>query len=348
MPELPEVETVRRGLASHIVGATCTGVSVLDERILRRHGAPMAPHPSGSELAQRLQGRRIVSVQRRGKFLWMPLATDMSMSKPSDEAVTVHLGMSGQLLLREPMMPLRRPMSPAPVGIPPLLHNGASHKENLYRATLHKGAHSGEPSPIALALAGPHVRARLQFVRADGQPIELSFVDQRLFGRIAVEELADDGHGRAVPSSVAAIAPDPLEPAFADDAVVVRMRESRATVKALLLDQRLISGVGNIYADEALWRARIYWARTGRSIAPRTLHRLLEAVREVFAESLAQGGTSFDSLYINVNGESGRFSHSLNVYGRAGEPCPRCGTLIRRERFGSRSSYRCPRCQRSR
>lgn len=334
MPELPEVEIVRLGLAPHIVGATFTSVDVLDERILRRHGAPMAPHPSGSELARRLEGRRIVAVQRRGKFLWMPLVTDVSAPQPPGEALTAHLGMSGRLLLREPGMPPQWPAPPTPSDPP---------------SRLRKEAHRGKPSRVALApLTDPHVRTRLELVRSDGRPIELSFVDQRIFGRLAVEALSEDGGGRPVPGSVAAIAPDLLEPAFDEDAVVDRMRESRATVKALLLDQGLISGVGNIYADEALWRARIYWARAGCGIAARALRRLLAAVREVFAESLAQGGTTFDSLYVNVNGESGHFSHSLNVYGRAGKPCPRCGTLIRRERFGSRSSYCCPHCQRSR
>ena len=320
MPELPEVETVRRGLAAHLVGATCTDVDVIDERILRRHGDVSGPHPSGAQVAYMLDGRCILAVHRRGKFLWMPLAADVpalqlpetvSLSPEtarSDHALTVHLGMSGELLLSEP--------------------------------------HGSATSQVARALLGPHVRARMRFVRADGHPIELSFVDQRIFGRLAVEALAPDGHGRLVPSSVASIAPDPLEPAFDEDAVIAHMRASRAMVKSLLLDQGLVSGIGNIYADESLWRARIYWARPGRSIAARTLHRLFAAVRAVFAESLVQGGTTLDSLYVNVNGESGRFVHSLNAYGCEGQPCPRCGAIIRRERFGSRSSYCCPHCQR--
>ncbi|MCI1674085.1 MAG: bifunctional DNA-formamidopyrimidine glycosylase/DNA-(apurinic or apyrimidinic site) lyase [Bifidobacterium tibiigranuli] len=361
MPELPEVETVRRGLAAHITGATCTGVDVIDERILRRHGAPAAPHPSGNAFAHSLEGRRIVAVERRGKFLWMPLdglddgvwparSLNMRPVRPSQsqhpsEALTAHLGMSGQLLLREPEAALQIPVFSAPSAAPA---SSASSSVSHGKQQTSAASHDDKRSRVALALAGPHVRARLQLVRDDGRPVELSFVDQRIFGRLAVEPLADDGRGRSVPNSVADIAPDPLEPAFDEEAVIARMRASRASIKALLLDQRLISGVGNIYADEALWRSRIYWARAGCSIAPRTLHRLLTSVREVFAESLAQGGTSFDSLYVNVNGESGYFSRSLNAYGRAGKPCPRCGTPIRRERFGSRSSYYCPRCQRRR
>ena len=328
MPELPEVETVRRGLASHIVGATCTNVDVIDERILRRHGAVTAPHPSGREFAGELEGRQVVSVRRRGKFLWMPLDSPLPAPESVGMALTAHLGMSGQLLLSAPG---EVPQSPALPGT---------------ESQPSEGAPFVDQSPVARALTGPHVRARMKFVRADGRSIELSFVDQRIFGRLAIEALSDDGLGRLVPSSVAAIAPDPLEATFDEDAVVAHMRRSRASVKALLLDQRLVSGVGNIYADEALWRARIYWARTGRSLEARTLHRLLSAVREVFAESLVQGGTTLDSLYVNVNGESGRFSRSLKVYGRAGKPCPRCGIVICRERFGSRSSYYCPHCQR--
>ena len=328
MPELPEVEVVRRGLASHIVGATCTDVNVIDERILRRHGAAAAPHPSGTEFAHRLQGQRIATVQRRGKFLWMPLVSTSPEAHVSDMALTAHLGMSGQLLLSEPGTASIQSATP----------------DTLPR--LRTESQGGRSSRVALAVVNPHLRASMEFVCADGRPIELSFVDQRVFGRLAVEELVSDAFGRLVPSSVAAIAPDPLEPAFDESAVIARMRRSRATVKALLLDQKLVSGVGNIYADESLWRAHLYWARTGQNIAAHSLRRLLASVSEVFAESLAQGGTTLDSLYVNVNGESGRFLRSLNAYGRAGKPCPRCGTTIRRERFGSRSSYYCPRCQR--
>jgi formamidopyrimidine-DNA glycosylase len=283
----------------------------------------------------------------------MPLADDVlaprRIPQPQQTvALVAHLGMSGQLLLRDCAAQMHGPVSPHMSSFD---SQGDAVLGVQSRDVQHGNAISDEfsadsSSRVALALAGPHVRARLHLVRADGRAIELSFVDQRIFGRLSLETLADDGRGRLVPGSVAVIAPDPLEPVFDDDAVVACMRRSRASVKALLLNQRLISGVGNIYADESLWRARIYWARAGRSIATRTLHRLLAAVREVFAQSLDQGGTSFDSLYVNVNGESGYFSRSLNAYGREGRPCLRCGTLIRRERFGSRSSYYCPRCQR--
>ena len=202
-------------------------------------------------------------------------------------------------------------------------------------------AHLGMSGQLLLAEPGepvsPHVRIRFTFT--DSGP-ELRFTDQRTFGHI----LLDRG-GAALPAPIAHIAPDPMEAAFDEDVVLARLRTRHSDVKRALLDQSLMSGVGNIYADEALWRARTHWAREASSLRRADARRLVAAVREVLAEALRAGGTSFDSLYVNVNGESGYFSRSLAVYGREGEPCPRCGAPVRRDPFMNRSSYTCPVCQ---
>jgi formamidopyrimidine-DNA glycosylase len=183
-----------------------------------------------------------------------------------------------------------------------------------------------------------HVRVRLTF--DDGGP-DLRFTDQRTFGHLLVA--AD---GAELPAVIAHIAPDPLEAAFDASWFAGRLRSRRTGVKRALLDQSLISGVGNIYADEALWRTKLHFARATERLRPAEVAGLIAAVRDIFAEALNVGGTSFDSLYVNVNGESGYFDRSLNVYGREGEPCPRCGTPVRRDPFMNRSSYTCPVCQR--
>jgi formamidopyrimidine-DNA glycosylase len=189
---------------------------------------------------------------------------------------------------------------------------------------------------------GPHLRARFQF--ADGGP-ELRFVDQRTFGGVHLDELVADGP-TAVPASIAHIARDPLDLNFDDAAWIDRVRRRTTTIKRALLDQSSISGVGNIYADEALWRAKLHGDRSTASLGRPALRLLLSELRSVFADALAAGGTSFDALYVNVNGQSGYFDRSLNAYGRAGEPCPRCGRAIARAKWMNRSSYFCPHCQR--
>jgi len=183
-----------------------------------------------------------------------------------------------------------------------------------------------------------HLRARFTFT--DGGR-ELRFVDQRTFGGLAVEESV----GEEIPARLAHIAIDPLDPAFDVDAFTGALRRRRTEVKRALLDQTLIGGVGNIYADEALWRARLHGARPTDKLTRSQVADLLDGVRDVLGEALAQGGTSFDSLYVDVNGQSGYFSRFLAVYGQADRPCPRCGTPIRRESFMNRSSYSCPSCQ---
>jgi formamidopyrimidine-DNA glycosylase len=189
----------------------------------------------------------------------------------------------------------------------------------------------------------PHVRARFTFT--DGGP-DLRFTDQRTFGHLMMVPLAyPDDRSRVVPEPIVHIAADPLEAAFDAKDFAARLRRKKTQVKRALLDQSLISGVGNIYADEALWRAKLHWARPTETLKPSEVSRLLEAVRDVLTEALKAGGTSFDALYVNVNGESGYFDRSLHAYGREGEPCDRCATPIRRDAFMNRSSYSCPRCQ---
>jgi formamidopyrimidine-DNA glycosylase len=186
----------------------------------------------------------------------------------------------------------------------------------------------------------PHVRAVFTFTDDGPNVPDLRFTDQRTFGHL----LYVPG-GANLPGPIAHIAPDPLEPAFDEARFAAALGRRRTGIKRALLDQSLISGVGNIYADEALWRARLHWARATDTLTRPEITRLVTAVREVMITALAAGGTSFDSLYVNVNGESGYFDRSLAVYGQAGRPCPRCGTPIRRDPFMNRSAYTCPRCQ---
>jgi formamidopyrimidine-DNA glycosylase len=203
-------------------------------------------------------------------------------------------------------------------------------------------AHLGMSGQLVVGAADrpltPHVRARFSFT--DGGP-DLRFVDQRTFGHLSFSP-----GGAELPSAIAHIAPDPLEAGFDDDRFTARLLSRRTGIKRALLDQSLISGVGNIYADESLWRARLHWARGTDALRRSDASRLLSAVREVFAEAIRAGGTSFDSLYVHVNGQSGYFDQSLAVYGRQGQPCPRCGAAVRRDKFMNRSSFSCPRCQR--
>lgn len=283
MPELPEVEVVRRGIAEHAVGRTIAKVEVCHARAIRRH------LPGPADFEGRLANRVLTGACRRGKYLWLTLG-----GATTGDAMVGHLGMSGQMLVR-------------PVGSPDETH------------------------------------LRIRFVFADDGP-ELRFVDQRTFGGFAVAELVDSPHG-TVPEPIAHIARDPLESGFDVVSVVEALRRKRTDVKRALLDQSLISGIGNIYADEALWRAKLHWARpTGKLTRPKATE-LLVAATQVMTESLAQGGTSFDALYVNVNGQSGYFSRSLNAYGQAGRPCGRCGNEIVREAFMNRSSFFCPSCQ---
>ena len=276
MPELPEVETVRQGLAKWVAGRTIDTVEVHHPRAIRRH------LPGDAHFADVLAGRRVLDAARRGKYLWMPL--------DSGDAIIGHLGMSGQLLMQ-------------PAGAPDEVH------------------------------------LRVRFTFTDGGA-ELRFVDQRTFGGLSVSE-----GGATLPAEIAHIARDPIDPAFSDADFVVAMRRRRTEVKRALLDQTLISGIGNIYADEALWRSQLHGTRPTDALTKPAVLRLLGHVRDVLNSAIVAGGTSFDALYVNVNGESGYFDRSLDAYGREGLPCHRCGTPIRREQFMNRSSFSCPRCQ---
>ena len=316
MPELPEVEVVRAGLAPAVTGAVIAGVEVFEERSLRRHDRTRGP------FAELLAGRGILAAVRRGKFLWLPL--------DSGQALVVHLGMSGQVLLRSP------------------------------------GTDADRQLRIRLALEHP-----------DHGELWVNFVDQRIFGSMAVDEMqptrdglaaghsgrfggAADGSGALgmpgavpawsalIPSQVAHIARDPLDPGFSAPLFLAALARKKTGIKRALLDQTLISGIGNIYADEALFAARLHYEQPADSLSPAKARALLAAVRSILNRALAEGGTSFDAQYVNVNGQSGYFAHSLSAYGRQGSPCPRCATVLVRQQFMNRSSHLCPRCQRLR
>ena len=292
MPELPEVEVVRRGLDTWVTGRTIDSVEVAHPRATRRHVAGAA------DFAGRLSGRTVTGVHRRGKYLWLALE---SAPGQETEVVLAHLGMSGQLLVRRP---------------------GAADEVHL-RVRMRLRAEDGEDGP-------PRPWGR-----------ELRFVDQRTFGGLALVEVDEDG----LPLPVAHIARDPLDEQFEDALFATAVRRRRTGIKRALLDQTLVSGIGNIYADEALWRARMHYARPTESVTRAQAGAVLDAARAVMLEALARGGTSFDSLYVDVNGRSGYFERELAVYGRTGQPCSRCGTPVVREPFMNRSSFRCPRCQ---
>jgi formamidopyrimidine-DNA glycosylase len=292
VPELPEVETVRSGLAQHLVGAAVTSIEVFDARSLKRN-------VSG---AQELTGSKLQAVVRRGKFLWLPIS--------GSRAMVGHLGMSGQILVRTP------------------------------------GFQSD-----------PQTRVVIHVVSASGDELEIRFVDQRLFGGLAIDDLVETADGKPggyspeaasgamIPATVSHIARDLLDPDFDAGDVASRMVKKNSGIKRVLLDQNLLSGIGNIYADESLWLAKLHYDRLASSISKKKHLELIEIAKAVLVKAVAQGGTSFDEQYKNVNGESGYFSQSLNAYGMTGSPCNRCGTPIKREAWANRGSHFCPRCQ---
>lgn len=307
---------VRRGLVSWVRGRTIERVEVLDQRSIRRHAL------GTEDFVGNLEGATVADVVRRGKFLWMPLL-DTSVGQDAaaagrpagrpQVALMAHLGMSGQLLMQDRNVPDEK-----------------------------------------------HLKVRIRLSPRDGMPEQLRFVDQRIFGGLFVTAMVptDDGGPGGLAESplpliaeeAAHIARDPLDPAFSFDLFYRRLRKRKTGLKRALLDQGLVSGIGNIYADEALWRARLHYARPTDTLRRTEAERVLGSAREVMLDALAAGGTSFDSLYVNVNGASGYFDRSLNAYGREGQPCKRCAAagihaFIRREQFMNRSSYTCPVCQ---
>ena len=276
MPELPEVETVRRGLQHLVTGYKITQAQQLHPRALKSES--IAPLES-------LQGAKITGTNRRGKFMWLTL------NRPY--VLVAHLGMSGQFLI---------------------------HQKDRPKAT--------------------HVRAQFTL----SKPLrtqELVFNDQRTFGWLSVEETTNN-----IPASAQHIAPDPFDPLFDKEMTIKNYRKRNIKIKTALLNQEIMSGVGNIYADETLWRAKIHPEISTADLSAKKISTIIDFATEVMSEAINQGGTSFDDLYINVNGESGFFEQSLAAYGQEDEPCPRCGTPIKRITFGQRSSHFCPRCQR--
>ncbi len=271
MPELPEVETVRRGLAEHVVGNKFKEITVLHRR---------ATSPKSIAALTSLKGARVTEVARRGKFLWFKL------DRP--EVLVGHLGMSGQFLIQPRSAPDER-----------------------------------------------HLRVKISLGKLD-----LRFIDQRTFGWLGVDETRD-----GLPTYVKDIAADPFDSQFNLDETIERFKRKKTEIKRALLDQGVMSGVGNIYADEALWRSKIHPESRTETMKVSRIKELIENATSVMSEALSVGGTSFDDLYINVNGESGYFERSLAVYGQEGEGCPRCGREIRRIKFANRSSHFCPKCQ---
>lgn len=276
MPELPEVETVRRGLHHLVSGYRIVQATDLHPRALKSES--LAPLSS-------LQGARITGTGRRGKFLWITLDRPL--------VLVAHLGMSGQFLIAQKDRP-----------------------------------------------AAKHVRAHFA-LKKSMRKLDLVFNDQRTFGWLSVEEIND-----GVPTSASHIARDPFDPDFDFQETVAKLAKRNVRIKSALLNQEIMSGVGNIYADEALWRAQVHPESVTSEMSVKKIVSVIENATEVMAEAIAQGGTSFDDLYIDVNGESGFFDQSLSAYGREDEPCPRCGTLIKRIVLSARSSHFCPRCQR--
>ena len=310
---------MRAGLAPAVTGARVASVTVYDERSLRRHDGP------SEDFIDRLTGRTMLEPRRRGKFLWIPLAPLLPLVEPVEtdgpdeppetvgpsrtsgaehvaEALVVHLGMSGQVLLRD------------------------------------------RTADDALT------RIRLELDHPTAGELRLNFVDQRIFGSMAIDVLVPtaDNPGELVPSQVVHIARDPVDEHFDDRGFIARLRAKNTTIKRAMLDQTLVSGIGNIYADESLWGAKIHYEQPTATLSPAKAKLLLAEVRAVLAQALAEGGTSFDAQYLNVNGQSGYFAHSLKVYGQQGKACPRCGREVVREQFMNRGSHFCPYCQRLR
>ena len=284
------------------------GAAIIDVEVLDERA--LTRHAGGaSSFEHALRGRSVATAARRGKFLWFPLTPTEAAGQPS-QAMIAHLGMSGQMLLRSVEAPRER-----------------------------------------------HERIRMQLAHPTHGELAVVFADQRTFGSLAVDALEPTADGAPggwgteealVPSQVRHIARDPLDPAFSDTLFRRRLAARSSGIKRLLLDQTLISGVGNIYADESLWAARIHPETPASALSARAVTVLLREIRVVLERALAEGGTSFDAQYVNVNGQAGYFAHSLRAYGRTGEPCPRCGRPIMRVAFANRSSHYCAHCQRRR
>jgi formamidopyrimidine-DNA glycosylase len=283
MPELPEVETVRRGLEHEVSGFTVVGIEVFDSRALRRNRF------EEREFLKELVGQRLNLFKRRGKFLWIPLS--------NSRCLVAHLGMSGQILVRNPNYPLEK-----------------------------------------------SERVRFQ-VERDRSTLEIRFIDQRLFGGLYVDTLVENSEQDNVPASASHIALDPLDHCFDPEKVASVMHRRKAGIKSLLLNQEIVSGIGNIYADETLWKAKTHFLTPGQDLSTKEIVKILSMSQEVLSNALKNNGTSFDQQYKNVNGLGGSYSQFLNAYGQTGKPCSRCKTLIVRQAWSNRGSHFCPLCQ---
>lgn len=306
MPELPEVETVRLGLSDHLPGASIRAIEILDERSLKRHIA------GPKDFVKTIADARILGVVRRGKFLWMPL--ELAGKPGANLALVGHLGMSGQMLIRD------------------------------------FGAEADKLTRIIIFVES-----------ASGEQLEFRFVDQRIFGSLQIDELvptqdgapggysAGVGAGQSwlnlIPRSAAHIARDPLDESFDEASVLAKFKKKNSGIKRVLLDQGVLSGIGNIYADEALWVSKLHYDYPANRISAAKARELIAAARSILEKAVLAGGTSFDEQYKNVNGESGYFEVSLNAYGQTGKPCARCGREIKRDSWMNRGSHFCPNCQ---
>jgi formamidopyrimidine-DNA glycosylase len=312
VPELPEVETVRAGLAPALTNSKVLQIEVLDERSLKRHLA------GPKDFVSTLNGAKILDVVRRGKFLWMPIELAKESTTASKQLALVgHLGMSGQMFLRKPSDP-----------------------------------------------ADKLTRVVITIETARGKTVEFRFIDQRIFGSLAIDELVETADGKPggfsknsakgtwwqnlIPASAAHIARDPLDESFDQEAVRAKFAKKHSGIKRVLLDQRVLSGVGNIYADEALWASKLHYDQAADTLSRATFELLMVEVGRILSAAVAEGGTSFDEQYKNVNGESGYFEVSLNAYGMTDRPCNRCGRPIKRDSWMNRGSHFCPSCQKLR
>ena len=338
MPELPEVEVVRAGLARHVTGRTVTRVEVLDPRPLRRQDG------GAQAFVDQLTGRTLTAAVRRGKFLWLTL--------DDGRALSAHLGMSGQLLVRG-TTPTARDAAPEPASAAAFLADTDTRP-------------GGRPVDLSateqpryvrdISTSARHLRVRLHLSAGTGGAV-LDLVDQRMLGGLHVVDLTPTSDGAPggvgdpqplLPADATHIARDLLDPALelsGPTGVVARARSSRRAIKTLLLDQGLVSGIGNIYADEGLWEAGVHGLRPGTGLGPRVVARILESTAEVMRRALEVGGTSFDALYVDGEGAAGFFARELGAYGRQGLGCRRCGATMQREALGGRSHTYCPRCQ---
>jgi formamidopyrimidine-DNA glycosylase len=273
MPELPEVETIKRTLEKKIAGLTISGVDVNLPKVIRS--------PSPDEFITEVTGKKIIRLRRRGKYLLIFLS--------GDKLLVVHLRMTGRLVYTD----------------------------------------AKEPPP-----RHTHVIFRL----SNGN--ELRFTDMRQFGTIQLSSTKDLNKVKGLKD----LGPEPLEREFSRDFLRRELKRKRTRIKPLLLDQTFVAGLGNIYVDEALYRARLHPERLACTLSPREIANLYHAIVEVLQEGIENRGTSMRD-YVDGDGRAGSYQELLQVYNREGEKCRRCGSTIERIKVGGRSSYYCPACQ---